>query len=177
MGTVLMVAAFVVIGGFVYWLRGQAQAERAMEVREDSIAAAMEAEERDDSGAVPISANDITMDASGFEGQRVRLEPQTVASLVGQQGLMLDLPAGPFLVSFSDELIADSVEVQPGDVVRVTGTVTAMTPEIAAGWQEAGRLTEAERMVAEFAVDFIAADDVQVSTPAAEADSTSGGGA
>jgi hypothetical protein len=41
-----------------------------------------------------------------------------------------------------------------------------MTPEIAAGWQEAGRLTENERLVAEFAVHFLEAEEIEVSTPA-----------
>lgn len=169
MGTVLMIAAFAVIAGFLYWLSGQAAAERAqVEIMEDSIAAMADNDPYAD--AIPISANDITMDASGYEGQLVRLAPQTVASLVGQQGFMLDLPAGPFLVSLSDELIADSLGITNDDVVRVTGTVTTMTPEIATGWQEAGRLTEAERMVAEFAVHFIAAEQVEVSPPAPEGD-------
>ena len=95
-----------------------------------------------------------------------RLEPQTVLSLVGQQGFTLDFPTGPFIVSYSDQEIADGFTVQTGDVVRVTGTVTAMTEEIAGGWQEAGRLTEAERMVAEFAVYFIQAEDIEVSQAA-----------
>ena len=166
MGTVLMIAAFAVIAGFIYWLNGQAAAERALDIVEDSIANAVE----DDpfAAAVPIGAADIMLDASGFEGQLVRLEPQLVASFVGQAGFMLDLPAGPFLVAFSDDLVADAPELVPQqDVVRVTGTVTAMSPEIAAAWQEAGRLTEAERIVAEFAVHFIEAQDVEISADGA----------
>jgi hypothetical protein len=38
MGTVLMIAAFAVIGGFIYWLSGQAAAERAVDVVEDHVA-------------------------------------------------------------------------------------------------------------------------------------------
>ena len=165
MGTVLMIAAFAVIAGFIYWLNGQAAAERALEIMEDSIAAAEAAAERDDpfSDAIPISASDIMMDASGYEGQLVSLEPQTVISLVGQQGFMVDFPTGPFLVSLSEELIADGFGVEAQDVVRVTGRVTAMSPEVAGAWQEAGTITETERMVAEFAVHFIAAEEIQVS--------------
>ena len=116
--------------------------------------------------AIPIGAADIMLDATPYEGQLIRLEPQLVASAVGQQGFMIELPAGPFFVSFSDELLAAELEIVPQQsVIRVTGTVTAMTPEIAAGWQEAGRLSEGERLVAEFAVHFIAAVEVEVSAP------------
>lgn len=162
MGTVLMIVAFAVIAGFLYWLNGQAAQERALDIVEDTTSAMVD----DYDAAIPIGASDIMTDASAYEGQLVRLQPQTVLSLVGQQGFMLDFPSGPFLVSMSDSLIADSLAVQAGDVVRVTGTITAMTPEIAQGWQEAGRLNEGERMVAEFAVHFLAAEDIEVSTPA-----------
>jgi hypothetical protein len=164
MGTVLMIAAFAVIAGFIYWLSGQAAAERALDIVEDSVAVEMDDDAYAD--AVPISASDIMLDASGYEGQLVRLEPQTVLSLVGQQGFTLDFPTGPFLVSLSDDLIADDLGLANGDVVRVTGRVTAMSPEIAAGWQAAGRLTEGERMVAEFAVHFIAAEAIEISSGA-----------
>ena len=168
MGTVLMIAAFAVIAGFIYWLSGQAAAERALDIEEDTAAVVMDDDPYAD--AIPIGASDIMLDASGYEGQLVRLEPQTVLSLVGQQGFTMDFPTGPFVVSYSDELIAEGVEVMSGDVVRVTGRVVAMTPEIAQGWQDAGRLTEAERLVAEFAVHFIEAVDIEVSAPAPETD-------
>jgi hypothetical protein len=167
LGTVLMIAAFAVFGGFLYWLTGQAQAERALDLLEDT-ASVMVDEYAD---AIPVGAADIMLDASPYEGQLVRLEPQLVLSSVGQQGYMIELPTGPFLVSLSDELLAANLEiVAQQSVIRVTGTVTAMTPEIAAGWQEAGRLSEGERLVAEFAVYFIAAEEVEVSTPAPAAD-------
>jgi len=163
LGTVLMIAAFAVIGGFIYWLSAQAAAERELEIVEAETAEMMVDEYAD---AVPVGASDIMLDASPYLGQLIRLEPQTVLSLVGQQGFMLDFPTGPFLVSLSDELIAENLGITPEDVVRVTGRITAMTPEVAAGWQEAGRLNEGERLVAEFAVHFLAAEDVEVSTAA-----------
>jgi len=164
MGTVLMIAAFAVIAGFIYWLNGQAAEQRALDIVEDTTTTVVDTTP---SGATPVGAADIMMDASPYEGQLIRLEPQMVSSLVGQQGFTLDLPAGPFLVSLSDELRAQNLEIVPQrTVVRVTGRITAMSPEIAAGWQAAGRLTEGERMVAEFAVHFLAAEAVEISTAA-----------
>lgn len=168
MGTVLMIAAFAVIAGFIYWLNGQAAVERALEIAEDSIAAAEIAAAENDpfADAIPISASDIMMDASGYVDQLIRLEPQTVLSLVGQQGFMLDFPTGPFLVSLSDELRSEDLGIVPQDVVRIVGQVTAMSPEVSGAWVEAGTITEAERMVAEFAVHFIEAQEIQVSAGA-----------
>jgi hypothetical protein len=164
LGTVMMILAFVVIGGFIYWLAGQVATERELEIVEDTTANMVDDAYGD---ATPLSAQDLMLDASPYVGQLVRLQPQTVLSLVGQQGFMLDFPTGPFLVSYSDQEIADGLAVAPGDVVRVTGRITAMTPEIAGGWQEAGRLDEGERLVAEFAVHFLQAEDIEVSAPAA----------
>lgn len=163
MGTVMMVLAFVVIGGFIYWLTDQVATERELEIVEDTTAAMVDDAYGD---ATPVSAQDLMLDASPYLGQLVRLQPQTVLSLVGQQGFTLDFPTGPFIVSYSDQEIADGFTVAPGNVVRVTGRIAAMTPETAAGWQAAGRLTEAERMVAEFAVHYLQAEDIEVSASA-----------
>jgi hypothetical protein len=85
---------------------------------------------------------------------------------LGQQGFWLDLPAGPFLVSLSDELRAAGVTAPVGSTVRVTGTVTVMSPEVATAWFSAGRISEGDRLAAEFAVHYLAAAEVEVSAPA-----------
>ena len=160
LGTVLMIAAFAIFGGFLYWLAGQAQAERALDLVEDTTSSIVDRF----SDAIPISASDIMLDASPYAGQVVRLEPQTVLSLLGQQGFFLDFPAGPFLVSLSDELRAANLGVVYQSTVRVTGRVTPMTEEIAAGWHEAGRISEGEAFAATVAPFFIAAEEVEVSS-------------
>ena len=166
LGTLLMIAAFAVIAGFIYWLSGQAEAERALSIVEDTTSTMVDQY----ADAIPIGAADIMVDATPYEGQIVRLEPQIIASLLGQQGFWLELPTGPFLVSLSDELRAANLGVSAQSVARVTGTVTPLTDEIVAAWFEAGRLTEGDRIAAEFAVGlhFIAADEIEVSAPAPE---------
>ena len=163
-GTVLMIAAFAVVGGFLYWLTGQAAEERALDLVEDTTSVMVD----EYATAIPVSASDIMLDASPYAGQLVRLEPQNVAGLLGQQGFWLDFPSGPFLVSFSDELRAAGPGVTAESVVRVTATVTLLTDEIVGEWFDAGRLTEGESLAAEFAVGvyFLAAEDVEVSSAA-----------
>lgn len=163
LGTVLMIAAFAVIAGFIYWLSGQAAAERSLDIVEDSTSMVT-----DDpyAAAIPISASDIMADAGGYATQLVRLAPQTVLSLVGQQGFFLDFPTGPFLVSFSDEQRAEGLGIQTGDVVRIIGRVATMTEEIAAGWQEAGTVSEGEAIAVTVSSHYIVAEDIEVSAPA-----------
>jgi hypothetical protein len=67
----------------------------------------------------------------------------------------------PFLVSYSTELLADSVTVSPGSTVTVTGTVIAMNDSIAGSWLEAGRIGEGDQLAASFATHFIEAQRIQ----------------
>ena len=161
LGMVLMVLAFAVFAGSMFWLNGQAAIELA-----DN--AAVE-EPVDDSGpgsnaarGTAVVAMDLQPDASSFEGQTVTVEATAVASLLGQQGFWLEFPQSPFLVSLSDELISGGASVQPGQTVEVTGTVTLMSEEIAASWVEAERISEGDQLAASFASHFIAADAVEV---------------
>jgi len=164
LGTVLMIAAFAVVGGFMYWLTGQAAEERALGLVEDTTSVMVD----EYATAIPISASDIMLDASPYAGQLVRLAPQNVSSLLGQQGFWLDLPSGPFLVSFSDELRVAGTGVTAESTVRVTATVTLLTNETVGEWFDAGRLSDGERLAAEFAVGayFLEAVDIEVSSDA-----------
>ena len=162
MGVVLMVLSFVVIGFFLYWLQGQVQIELAeTAVVEDSADAVPD----DDplAGATSVAATDLVTGAGAgaYEGQTIRVQPTQVASALGRQGFWLDVPQSPFLVSYSAELLADSVVAAPGTVVTVTGTVIAMTDSIAASWQQAGRIGEGDQLAASFASFFIEARRIQ----------------
>ena len=162
LGVILMVLSFVVIGYFLYWLQGQAAAERAAATVVEDTTDAMPDDDAD-SGATRVAAADLVTGAGAgaFEGQLVRVEPTPVASALGRQGFWLDAPQSPFLVSYSPELLADSVVAAPGSTVTVTGTVTAMTDSIAASWLEAGRIGEGDQLAASFASYFIEAQRIQ----------------
>lgn len=158
LGTPLMIVAFLVIAGFLYWLAGQAQAERAMRVVEEEPA-------EDTMSAVQrVAPQDIMTDATPYEGQEIRIDAMEVASLLGEQGFWLDMPNGnPFLVSMSAEVMAEGVTVTPGGRATVIGTVHAMSDSTITAWTEAGTVAEGDRVVAEFATHFIEATDVRTS--------------
>jgi hypothetical protein len=94
-----------------------------------------------------------------------------VASKLGHQGFWLDLPSSPFLVSLSDSLLADSVDVPTESTVSVTGTMREMNDSTAKAWLDAGRISEGDQLAASFASDYIEASNVEVKKGTAAAPS------
>jgi hypothetical protein len=159
MGTVLMILAFAIIGGFLFWLRGQAANERALAIVEDTVTA-----DTSDDGVRVVTGEEIQLDATPFEGQEIRLASFDIASLLGTQGFWLEMPNGnPFLVSMSAEVMAEGVAVTPGGLATVTGVVHAMNDSTLTAWTEAGTIAENDRIVAEFATHYLEASDVLAS--------------
>jgi len=157
MGMLLMIVAFVVIGGFMYWLNGQAAAERALRVVEEVVEEPVGPDSR------TIAAEEIQMDATPFEGQEIRLEGINVASLLGTQGFWLEMPNGnPFLVSMSAEVMASGVAVSQGSAATVAGTIKAMDEVTLVAWSSAGTISDNDRIVAEFATHFLDATEVEI---------------
>lgn len=169
LGMPLMIAAFIVIGGFLYWLFLQAEAERQLELQEAARIAAEEAE-RDAMGEI-LRPELLQTDASPYVGRIVSMEDVEVASTLGTQGVWLDMPNGnPFLVSFSDSLRTAGVTLTSGQLATVTGTIVAMNDSIATAWVDAGTINQGDRLAAEFATHFLNATRARA-TGMAEPDS------
>lgn len=155
----LMIAAFVAIGGFLYWLNLQAAEYEAAQLIEEEIPEEVVTIE----GAVMVAAEDIQLDAGPFEGQIITLTALPVASPLGTQGFWLEMPnRNPFLVAFNDDLIAQGSTARQGQTVAVTGVVFAVNDSILNVWSAAGTISEGDRLAAEFATHFIEAALVQV---------------
>jgi hypothetical protein len=159
LGMPLMIVAFIVIGGFLYWLNMQAADERAAEISEASVE-----EPQGAMGGTLVAAADLQMDPTPFEGQEVRLEGLAVASGLGTQGFWLELPnRNPFLVSMSEAVKAEGLTVIPGQVTQVVGTIHAMSDSVLNAWSTAGSIGEGDRLAAEFATHYLEATTVRVS--------------
>ncbi|MEX0837559.1 MAG: hypothetical protein WD101_04445 [Gemmatimonadota bacterium] len=148
-----MILAFATIGGFLYWLNGQASREMAeRQAFADSVAAA---EEEERNRPPLVDPERIQMDASGFQDRAIRLESLPVASTLGTQGYWLEMPNGnPFLVSIGSDAEVEGT-VEPGVSVDVTGTVLAMNDSVLTVWTESESIGEGDRLAAEFATHFI----------------------
>ena len=153
-----MLVSFVVIAGFLWWLYGQAEAERAAAaIVEDSV------REEEVSTLRTVGADELRMDATAFEGEEIRVASMNVASMLGTQGFWLEVPNGnPFLVSLSPEVMAEGLSIAPGNRVTATGVVRAMSDSTLTAWTEAGTIQEGDRVVAEFATHFMEATEVAV---------------
>lgn len=172
LGTPLMIVAFVVIGGFMWWLGRQAAAERAIQQAQEEAAAA----EDTVTTVQTVPVGDIEVDASPYVGQEIRIAGTDVASLLGEQGFWLETPGGnPFLVSKGPEVQAAGVDVTPGSAVTAVGTIREMNDSVLTAWVESGGIAEGDRIVAEFATHYLEADDVLVSGGDAQEDTTGGG--
>jgi hypothetical protein len=159
LGMPLMVVAFLVMGGFMYWLYGEAKAEAAIQIVEDDTTEVVDNVE----GAVTVAAVDIQLDATPYEGQMIRIAGLSVASELGTQGFWLGMPNGnPFLVSMSDEVTALGLEITQGTGATVVGIVHPMTPEIAQAWLDAGTIADGDKLAAEFALHYMEAQVVAI---------------
>jgi len=160
LGLPLMVMAFVVIGGFMYWLMGQSRLQDELRLLEEEAA---EVAEEDFGTANMISAVDLQTDATQFEGQNVRIAGLNAVSMLGTQGFWLGLPNGnPFLVSMSEQVMAEGIVVVVGQPASVVGTLLVRTDSAVAAWAAAGTVSEGDQLVAEFATHYLEADRIVV---------------
>lgn len=157
LGMLLMFMAFVVIGGFMYWLKGEADAQRELRLVEDTTEVAT-----DDVGtATTVAAADLQTDPTLFEGQNIRVAGLAVLSTLGTQGFWLQLPnQNPFLVSMSEQVMAEGLVLSAGQPASVIGVLYAMSDSVVTAWVAAGTISEGDRLAAEFATHFLEASQV-----------------
>ncbi|MCG6956318.1 MAG: hypothetical protein LJF04_10055 [Gemmatimonadetes bacterium] len=178
LGMPLMIVAFLIMLGFLYWLFLQSQAQKAEEAVQMQEAAAEKASTYPD--AASVTGGELQQDASPLVGKLVKVEPLSVASKLGTQGFWLNLPNNnPFLVSLDDSLRADSISVQAGEKVMVVGTIRAMSDSAVNSWVSSGTIGEGDKLAAEFATHYLQAVHVQVmdeGVPAGAGPGDGGGG-
>lgn len=154
----LMLGAFVLLAGFMYWLSITAEPTAPPEIVEEEPVVVEEMM----AGSL-IEADALETGAAGFVGQTVRLDGLNVAQAVGGNAFFIDLPRTPFLVRMGDELIAAG-ETAPGSgtTVSIVGAVMEMNDSIVSAWAGAGDITDNDRPLVEFATHFLEAEQVRV---------------
>ena len=107
-----------------------------------------------------IDAEQLQTGAAAFRGQMVRVNGVMVASLVGTQNFWVELPnKNPFLVRTEGE-----TTVQPNQLLDIVGTVVAVNEGLVAEWVESGSISETDKLIVEFATDFIEVEMVMPAT-------------
>jgi hypothetical protein len=104
-----------------------------------------------------LDATELQTNAAAHEGMTVRLNGMRVSSTLGTGAAWVELPnKNPFLVRAATQPAANST-------VDIVGRIEPVTPEVVNEWVTAGAITEGERIQAEFATHYIAADMIQPS--------------
>jgi len=173
MGMPLMILAFIVILGFMYWLNVQAQADKASRVIEEETPV-----EETSTGLAGIDLGEVVAigsDPEAFVGETIRGVGYEVVSLLGTEGFWVNTAAGnPFLVAWSEEMRAAGVTVAQGDLVDVVGEMLRMEISYLDEWEAEGGITANDRIIAEFATHFVMAESVEVTGRANEGGNGSG---
>ena len=86
-----------------------------------------------------------------------------VKSLLGSQGFWLGLPnQNPFLVSMSEQVMAEGITLTLEQPASVIGVLHAMSDSARAAWTAAGTIGEGDALVAEFALHYLEVDQIVV---------------
>ena len=155
-GTLLRVATFVIVGGFLWWLTGRSEEY----VTSISVEEVGEATGEDLSSATTIPVDVFGVDPMGQADNLIQINGLNIQSLLDSEAFFVEVAGQPYLVKMSESLVADSVSVAMGENVSVIGRVQQMTDSIADSWVAVGSLSEANKIVATFSETFIEALDV-----------------
>lgn len=158
LGAPLMVLSFLMVAGFMYWLSVTAE---PTEVTVEAPGAALEN---------VVSFEAFSAGPAEYVGEVISLEDVLVNSLLGYHSFWINLldPNGTaYLLHLSDSLVADTmVSISDDMVVTVTGAVTVMNDSILDAWEAAGAFrVDVDRVLAEFAENFIEVNLIQLPEP------------
>lgn len=163
----LMLASFVVIGGFMFYLN---QASKAFEV-EVVQAEEAEAPEGGGSAAASVTLVELVGTPEAFAGQRVRLSDAQVVSRVGEAAFWVETPADSYyLIRLLPPVAGESASLRTGALATVTGTVHMMGDSVLADWEANGIITGGQRAEAEFASSFFEAEEIVLRAPSGDND-------
>ncbi len=141
----LMILAFLLVGGFVYWLSIAAEPTQ--------VAIAEGSTEPGAGSATTVNSEVFLAGPAQYMGQPVLVTAARISSRLGPQAFWIGPDDRPFLVKMGPELLATDPQVLVEQIVDLTGTVHMMTDSILAAWEAAGAFPGGgDKIVAEFAV-------------------------
>ena len=150
----LMILAFVLVGGFLYWLSATAEPTE--------VAIEEAAPETVHGASAILTLEDFLANPEGQVDAVVEVNGARIASRLGTQAFWIGPDEAPYLVKMAPELAEAGQEVLVESVVTVVGTVFMMSDSILSSWDEQGVFADAgDRIVAEFATSFLEARVVE----------------
>ncbi|MGD2215636.1 MAG: hypothetical protein PVJ64_02720 [Gemmatimonadales bacterium] len=115
-----LVAAVIVVGGFMYWLYAASARVDSGVVVADTVV------------ELPrVADTTFVTSPERFSGERILLAPVTVADTLGAAALTIDLPGLAGYPLILDRPVLESeITVAPGDALAVAGSVYALTDSL-----------------------------------------------
>lgn len=165
----LMIGAFVLLAGFLYWLSITAEPTAPPEIVEEDPQEELTVE------AQTVDPSSLETGASGYVGLTVRLDDVNVAQAIGDHAFFIDLPRTPFLVHLAPELAAAGPPPAAGSSITLAGDVRAMNDSTINAWAAEQQFTDNDRPLIEFATHYIEA--LQILTDGGAAAPAGGAGA
>ncbi len=156
----LMVGAFLMAGGFFFWLSIKATPVEVVVIEgEDPV---------EQSSAMVVPTDAFGMDPMAYADMVIELHRLGVQSvLAGNNVFFVGVPGqgSGYLVKMLPEVVVIGGDLEFGATVSMTGIVHAMTDSVADAWVTSGDLTESDRIQAIFALSFLEARAVSVTAP------------
>ncbi len=142
-----MIASFVLMGGFLYWLSATAEPTPPPVIEQG----------RDEQSRGPIAnlvaIEDLARTPADYVAQMVRVENTDVAQPLGDITFFVNTRQ-PVLVRMHPDMVAAGEPI-PSGYVTVVGRVREMNDSIVSDWVTSGSVTEANQMLVEFASHYI----------------------
>jgi hypothetical protein len=151
----LMVLAFLVVIGFLYWLNITAEPTEVTIVEEEM---------RSSGASAILDEVDFLADAAQYEGRVVEVTNARVASRLGPQAFWIGPDDAPFLVKMAPEVVEAGTEVLIEQRLTLVGSVFIMSDSAHAAWDAQGAFpNDGDRIVAEFAIGspFLEASSIE----------------
>jgi hypothetical protein len=155
--TLMMLVAFALIGGLMYWLNITAQSS--------SVAVAEEPENRGEAmTGVAISLDDLSAGPATYLDQEVQMRGVPIVSRLGNHQFWTQLTnESPFLVRVDPALFAQGLTIQAGAVADLAGAVRSMSDSVLDAWEADGSFSnDVNRIEAEFAEHYLDVTQLEV---------------
>jgi hypothetical protein len=150
---VLMLVAFLAVGGLMAWLAYETSRRPATTALDEEPAA------QTANGATPFAT--VAAAPQQYEGQQVRVSGMPIAARLGPNVYWADVADGnPFVV-----FAAEGVGVAPGQTVTASGNVLPLDGAVVDGWVQAGGLNPEMRELAADASHYFQVVEVVAATP------------
>ncbi len=158
-----MIASFVLMGGFLYWLSATAEPTPPPAIDED----------RQEQDRAPIAnlvaIDDLARTPADYVAQMVRVENTDVAQALGDITFFVNTRQ-PVLVRMHPDMVAAGEPI-PSGYVTVVGRVREMNDSIVSDWVGSGSVSAGNQMLVEFASHYILTEAIlpgQAPAPAGE---------